>query len=160
MPKGRRKPSPLLSLVHLLHWAGQRADGLFAYHLGSEELTPRQFVVLQSVAQKEGLSQIEIVAATGIDPSSVADLVRRLVSIGLLRRRRRRRDIRSYAVRLTSAGRQALDIASPAAQATEKEMLAAVPTEYHQHVLEALKAMVADKCPPVSRSSITRRTER
>jgi DNA-binding MarR family transcriptional regulator len=148
MPKGRRKPSPLFSLLNLLHRAGQRADGLFAHHLGSDDLTPRQFVVLQAVAQKEGLSQIEIVVATGIDASSVADLVRRLISLGLLRRRRSRRDIRSYAVRLTPAGRQALEIGTPAAQATEKDMLAAVPPERHQQVLDALKSMASNKRAP------------
>lgn len=145
MPKGRRKPSGLFSLLHLLHRAGQRADGLFAHHLGSDDLTPRQFVVLQAVAQKEGLSQIEIVAATGIDPSSVADLVRRLISLGLLRRRRRRRDVRSYAVRLTSEGRHALECGTPAAQATENDLLAAVPAAHRQQVLDALKAMASDK---------------
>jgi DNA-binding MarR family transcriptional regulator len=143
MPKGRRNSSPLLSLPHLLHRAGQRADGLFVHHLGSEELTPRQFVVLQAVAQKEGLSQVEIVAATGIDPSSMADLVRRLISLKLLRRRRGKRDNRTYAVRLTPEGRRALEFGIPAAQVTEETMLAAVPPEHRQQVLDALKAMAS-----------------
>ena len=39
-------------------------------------LTPRQFIILQAVAEADGLSQTGIMAATGIDRSSTADLVR------------------------------------------------------------------------------------
>jgi DNA-binding MarR family transcriptional regulator len=133
MPRGRKKISPLLSLLHLLHRAGQRADGLFAHHLGSDDLTPRQFMVLQAVAENEGLSQIEIMAATRIDRSSVADLVRRLVKQGLLRRRRQKRDTRQYAVRLTPGGEKALTLGVPAAAATEETLLGAVlPAQRHE----------------------------
>jgi MarR family transcriptional regulator, temperature-dependent positive regulator of motility len=144
MPRGKSKTSPLLSLLHLLHRAGQRADGLFARHLGSDDFTPRQFMVLQAVAENEGLSQMDIMAATGIDRSSVADLVRRLVKQGLLRRRRQKRDTRLYAVRLTLEGKKALTLGVPAARATERDMLAAVQTDLHKHVLDALRAMASD----------------
>src|SRR5262245_63343290 len=109
--------SPLQSALHLLHRAGQRADGLFAGHVGNS-LTPRQFAVLQAVAEADGLSQTGIMAATGIDRSSTADLVRRLVSHGWLQRRRTKRDARAYAVRLTSDGHRAWSQAAPAACAT------------------------------------------
>jgi hypothetical protein len=78
----RARSSPLQSPLHLLHRASQRADSLFSGHAGNS-LTPRQFVVLQAVAEADGLSQTGIMAATGIDRSSTADLVRRLVSHGL-----------------------------------------------------------------------------
>ena len=141
MPKGRRKPSPLLSLLHLLHRAGQRADGLFAQHLGSEDLTPRQFMVLQAVDENEGLSQVDIMAATGIDRSSVTDLVRRLVKQGLLRRRRQKRDTRLYAVRLTPEGRKALTAGAPAAAATEEDLMGAVLPGQRQEFLRVLMTM-------------------
>ena len=71
--------TPLFSPIHLLHRASQRADGLFARNVRTFDLTPRQFVVLQAVADKSGLSQTDIMAATGIDRSSTAELVRTLV---------------------------------------------------------------------------------
>ena len=72
MPQGSAAAaSPLLSVLHLLHRAGQRADGLFARHAGIA-LTPRQFIILQAVAEGDGLSQTDIMAATGIDRSSIA----------------------------------------------------------------------------------------
>ena len=141
MLKGRRKPSPLLSLLHLLHRAGQRADGLFAQHLGSDDLTPRQFMVLQAVDENEGLSQVDIMAATGIDRSSVTDLVRRLVKQGLLRRRRQKRDTRLYAVRLTPEGRKALTTGAPAAASAEADLMEAVLPGQRQEFLRILMTM-------------------
>ena len=128
MPQVRTTASsPLLasSVLHLLHRAGQRADGLFARHAGTT-LTPRQFVILQAVAEANGLSQTGIMAATGIDRSSTADLVRRLVSHGWLKRRRTKRDARLYAVRLTPEGRRVLALAVPAARATEEALLSSL----------------------------------
>jgi len=54
---------------------------VFARHAGSA-LTPLQYIILQAVAGSDGLSQTDIMAATGIDRSSIADLVKRLVTHG------------------------------------------------------------------------------
>src|ERR1051326_8932373 len=113
----------LSSLIHLLHRASQRADGLFARHVQDHDLTPRQFAILQAVADKDGLSQTDIMAATGIDRSSTAELVRRLVSNGCLQRRRTRRDTRVYAVRITTRGRELLSIGASATRVAEDALL-------------------------------------
>jgi DNA-binding MarR family transcriptional regulator len=42
------------------------------------DLTPRQLAVLVTVANNEGLSQTGLVDRTGIDRSTLADIVRRL----------------------------------------------------------------------------------
>jgi DNA-binding MarR family transcriptional regulator len=42
-------------------------------------LTVRQLMVLQAVSEANAPSQMDIVIATGIDRSGVADLVKRLV---------------------------------------------------------------------------------
>ena len=73
------------SALHLLHRAGQCADELFASQVKESDLTPRQFVVLTAVAGIEEPSQTTLVQKTGIDRSTVADIVRRLVERGLRR---------------------------------------------------------------------------
>ena len=95
------------SAVHLLHRASRVADAVFGRLAGSA-LTPRQFVVLATVAENEGLNQMAIMEATGIDRSSVAELVERLVKRKLLQRRRTKRDARSYSVRLTTNAQKLL----------------------------------------------------
>ena len=131
---------PLFSPIHLLHRASQRADGLFARQVRPSDLTPRQFVVLQAVADKNGLSQTDIMAVTGIDRSSTAALVRTLVTNGGLKRRRTRRDARVYAVQ--SSGRQMLETGMSATRAAEDELLLPV-SETQRLVLVSLLMLVA-----------------
>ena len=144
MPEAPTKAlsSPLQSALHLLHRAGQRADGLFTGYVGNV-LTPRQFAILQAVAEANGLSQTDIMAATGIDRSSTADLVRRLVSHGWLQRRRTKRDARLYAVRLTPEGRRVWSQAAPAARANEDSLLAPLALADRMTFLKALALIAA-----------------
>jgi DNA-binding MarR family transcriptional regulator len=74
----------------------------------SAGLTPRVFEVLKAVAAAGGLSQIEIMAATGIDRSNVASLVAKLVRMRLVSRRKRTSDNRAYAVHVISDGEATL----------------------------------------------------
>lgn len=134
--------SPLQSALHLLHRAGQKADSLFAGHV-SNALTPRQFAILQAVAEADGLSQTGIMAATGIDRSSTADLVGRLVSHGWLQRRRTKRDARLYAVRLTQEGRRVWSHAVPAARATEQNLLSYLEPTERAAFIKALATIAA-----------------
>jgi MarR family transcriptional regulator, temperature-dependent positive regulator of motility len=129
-------------LVHLLHRASQRADGLFAREVGELGLTPRQFAVLQAVSAANGPSQTDIMIATGIDRSSIADLVRRLVTNGCLKRRRSKRDSRVYAVRLTSKGQQLLRAAEPGAIASDRALLSRIPEGQRVSIIQVIKKMI------------------
>jgi MarR family transcriptional regulator, temperature-dependent positive regulator of motility len=131
----KARSSPLQSALHLLHRAGQRADGLFTGYVGNV-LTPRQFAILQAVAETNGLSQTDIMAATGIDRS-------RLVSHGWLQRRRTKRDARLYPVRLTPEGRRVWSQAAPAARATEESLLAPLALADRATFLKALALIAA-----------------
>jgi DNA-binding MarR family transcriptional regulator len=145
--------SSVSSVLHLLHRAGQCADELFAANMRDSELTPRQYVVLRAVADSEDPSQTTLVEKTGIDRSTLADIVRRLVERGLLQRRRTRRDARMYAVRLTDAGSAVLKSAGPASQATDERLLAAVPARDRDALVNALTHIVTALTPPVDKSA-------
>ena len=99
------------SPLHLLHRAGQCAADLFQTELGGDDLTPRQYAVLLTVAMNEGLNQTQLVERTGIDRSTLADVVRRMLKKGMLQRRRTRDDARAYAVKLTDEGARILKTA-------------------------------------------------
>ena len=79
-----------LSPLYLLHRAGQFADDLFVKENRNTDMTPRQYAVLACVARNENLSQADIVNKTGIDRSTLADIVRRLAGQGVLERKRTR----------------------------------------------------------------------
>ena len=130
------------SALHLLHRAGQCADELFANNVGGSDLTPRQFAVIKAVAASEEPSQTMLVEKTGIDRSTLADIVRRLVAKGLLQRKRTRRDARMYAVRLTEKGSAVLRNAEPAARTTDERILSALPVAQRDAFLDALARIV------------------
>lgn len=130
------------SALHLLHRAGQCADELFAVNVGTSDLTPRQFAVLKAIAAADEPSQTALVETTGIDRSTLADIVRRLVEKGLVQRRRTRRDARMYAVRLTERGSEMLRKAEPAAQATDERLLSVLPQRERDAFMEALSRIV------------------
>lgn len=134
--------APAASALHLLHRAGQCADELFAVSIGAGQLTPRQYEVLRCVAGLDEPSQTILVEKTGIDRSTLADIVRRLVERGLLARQRTRQDARMYAVNLTDAGRQALGEAEPAVRATNEKLLGVLSTKERDDFLLALKRVI------------------
>lgn len=130
------------SVLHLLHRAGQVADDLFAKEIAGSALTPRQFAVLAVLATKQTASQTEIVEATGVDRSTLADIVRRLVERGLLARKRSKIDARAYDVKLTAAGHTALKSAQPAVSRVEDRMLKMIPSMKRNEFVEALSLLV------------------
>ncbi len=130
------------SAMHLLHRAGQCAADIFASEARASGLTPRQFAVLMIVADEEGLTQTDLVERTGIDRSTLADIVARLLGRGLIQRRRAKEDARAYAIKLTPQGARALREAQPGAAATDTQLLASLPPAKRQDFLELLSLIV------------------
>ena len=95
-----------------------------------------------TVASDEGASQTKLVNATGIDRSTLADIVRRLCRKGFLRRKRTREDARAYAVKLTDQGQRTLSVAIPSARRVDERVLAAVPEKQREPFLTALASIV------------------
>ena len=132
------------SAMHLLHRAGQCAADIFAAEAGLTGLTPRQFAILIVVAEEEGLTQTELVERTGVDRSTLADIVARLIARGLIQRRRTKEDARAYAIKLTPQGAKALREAQPGAAAADMRLLAALPPAKRQDFLEILNLLVTN----------------
>ena len=115
---------------------------MFQTELGNDELTPRQYAILLTVAQNEGLSQTQLVELTGIDRSTLADVVRRMLKKGLLQRRRTRDDARAYAVKLTDEGSRVLKTHDPMARKVDERILASLPAQQRDRFLQDLGAIV------------------
>ena len=130
------------SPLHLLHRAGQCAADIFQSELGSDAITPRQYAVLLTVAQNEGLSQTHLVAHTGIDRSTLADIIRRMLKKGLLQRRRTREDARAYAVKLTEEGWRVLKSVDPLTRRVDDRILSALPASQRERLIHDLNAIV------------------
>jgi DNA-binding MarR family transcriptional regulator len=130
------------SSIHLLHRAGQSAGDIFQAEMGGSDLTPRQYAILLTVSLNEGLSQTDLVEQTGIDRSTLADIVRRMLKKGLLQRRRTREDARAYAVKLTDEGWRVLRSADPVAKRVDERLLQTLPPAHRERFLQDLNTIV------------------
>lgn len=111
------------ALGHNLHRASQQADDNFAAAASGIDLTARQLTVLEIISQVDRPSQMDICIHSGIDRSTVADMVLRLLKKGYIERRRSRSDARRYALQLSDAGRLVMEKAQPIAHDVEARMV-------------------------------------
>jgi DNA-binding MarR family transcriptional regulator len=147
---------------HLLRRAQQFAYDLYMNEVGRDGLTPRQFTVLHAVQQDEGLSQTDLVRKTGIDRSTLADMISRLLKKGLLARERTKTDQRANSVRITAAGKKALSSALPKVTSAEDQILKAVSPKLRSDFVKALSEIAAKmdaaEAPKPAAKPATRRT--
>jgi DNA-binding MarR family transcriptional regulator len=130
------------SPLHMLHRAGQCAGEIFHAEMQDADLTPRQYAVLLTVSLNEGISQTGLVEHTGIDRSTLADIVRRMLKKGLLQRRRTKEDARAYAVKLTEEGRRVLKAADPVYSRVDAKILDVLSGRQREQFIESLAVIV------------------
>ena len=129
------------SLLHLLHRASQIAEERLTRGLGDTDVTPRQIAVLVVIADREDLNQTDVTEATGIDRSTLADIVRRLVDRKLVSRKRTKEDARAYALKVTDAGRRVLTTSMPVLARVEAELLDVLPAKKRGELVGLLKEL-------------------
>jgi DNA-binding MarR family transcriptional regulator len=124
---------------HLLHRAQQRAADMTAQALRAYGLTPRQFAVLLTLRPDEGVTQSELVRRTGIDRSTLADMLARLGKRGLIASRRTESDQRANSVTITPEGSRALEAVKPKVVEAERRMIASLPSDVRDPFVSALQ---------------------
>jgi len=120
---GSRAAALARSPTQLLQRAQQLAADIYAEELGPGAITHRQFAVLTAVAADEGVAQSVVTRVTGIDRSTLAELLDRMATKGLLVREPSPSDRRANALRLTAAGRVALEEAAPKVARADARLL-------------------------------------
>jgi len=128
---------------HLLRRCVQYANDLFAHEPTASDLTKQQYTVLVAVEQNEGVSQTDLVVLTGIDRSTLAEMIRRMIEKGLLTRERTESDQRANAVHLATSGRKALRGARAASDRVERALLSALPAGDRAKFSRMLSTIVA-----------------
>ncbi len=126
---------------HLLHRVLQLALDIYAEESGTGGITQRQFAVLAAVAENEGVTQTGLVRATGIDRSTLADMVARMITKGHLERQRSDLDARANTVSLTPAGAAVLEESRPKVAMADARILALLKPSKREGFLELLSDM-------------------
>jgi DNA-binding MarR family transcriptional regulator len=129
---------------HLLHRAQQIAANHSAAALKSAGVTLRQFSVLAALSGNEGVSQSDLVNATGIDRSTLADMVARMETAGLIKRADSKTDARAKSVSLTAKGKKAYDKALPAVTKADDALFSTLAKAKQDALLQGLTGLVDD----------------
>lgn len=139
-----KKDLPASHVAHLLHRATQEADHrlVMAANALKTSITPRQYVVLLAIAKSQESRQVDLTAETGIDRSTIADLIWRLQRRGLITRKRSRIDARAKLVRLTPAGEDVLRCVQAAYRRAEVGLLSVLPKEIRQPFVTGLELLI------------------
>jgi DNA-binding MarR family transcriptional regulator len=132
---------------HLLHRAEQLASDRFTQLVGGDNVTLRQFAVLAAIAESPGLSQSALVRATGVDRSTMADMMNRMEKRGWVTRAASALDARAHSVRLAAAGVTILAAATHHARAADAAILDALPRTKRRtfHNILTKQARISDE---------------
>ncbi len=148
---------------HLLRRAQQFVTDLYDDEDAADTLTARQLAVLYAIDQNDGVTQTELVKQTGIDRSTLADMIDRLAKRELLVRKRTEEDQRANSVKITATGRRALKAAQPAMQAADVAMLEALPARLRGDFMKCLNVLAeaqAEKLADEQNGAKKRRAQR
>lgn len=99
----------------------QRFDAAFMTAVKGA-ITPQQRRILELLKQKPGINQAAVVLFTGIDRSTTANVVHRLVQRGYVRRRRDKNDVRSWVLNLTKTGEDVLHETEEAVASVRRDL--------------------------------------
>lgn len=157
-PDGRFNPSRSDRLLSMIHALGQLPndylDGVDR-NIGREgqEWTVRQIQVLDSIDRRSGASQTVIAKSTGIDRSTLSDMVHRLWRRGLILRSRARSDRRSHRLYLTEEGVKVLDDGRKVLDDIEQAVLKRLRPEEAEAFVDLLEKVVGASCEEKTVSS-------
>ena len=145
--KGQRKANNGFELdeapSHLMRRCQQLYGDLYARETNGRDLTRQQFTVLVALEHNDGVSQTALVEMTGIDRSTLAEMVRRMLERGLLSRERTEEDARANAVAITQSGRKALKAARAASDRAERALLEALPAAERGRFVKSLATIAS-----------------
>ncbi len=143
------KDRPHLVLDNYLPYLINRVGSAVAETYTAEALTKRNLSlamwrVLAALSNNGEQRQIDLVAMTSIDASTMSRLVTRLVRDGLVTRSRSKTSNREVVIELSPKGRASVEGLIPIAKDMEKVAIAGISAKELEIVKNALRAMYAN----------------
>jgi DNA-binding MarR family transcriptional regulator len=119
------------------------ADFAATFTQAGEALTPGEFGLLVLVERNEGLSQMALARALGIDRSTLVPILDRLQARGLLLRHASPTDGRTHALALTPSGAKALAKFAQLVRRHEKRIASGLSTAETRTLIDLLEKVRA-----------------
>src|SRR5688572_13479868 len=146
-PERRRLPPLLRRCWYGLNQAFRRR----ILHTG---VTPDQFTVLRTLMEEDerGMTQRQIAEKMSSDPNTVASLLERMKSSGLVERQPHETDKRAHRIKVLPHGRKTYRAIRAIALKLQSDILDSVPENERDHFLQNLEK-VAEACRKAAEDS-------
>jgi DNA-binding MarR family transcriptional regulator len=126
---------------HLLRRNHQRSYEIFARHVG-DDVTRQQIALLIALAKNPGASQRELVEATGIDKSTLKEMLGRMVARDWVKRERDPEDNRAWTMRITPGGEALLGERIASVAEAQREILAPLDEADRAAFVRCLRVLI------------------
>lgn len=140
------KKAPVVDLDelpgHHIRRLQQIAVAIFLQETEATGITPVQYAALQTVANAPGIDQRTLARTIGFDTSTIAGVIDRLQSRGLMQRNTSPADRRVRQLTLTDDGRRLLAETLPGMQRAQARMLAPLPAGDRAEFMRMLRTLV------------------
>lgn len=113
----------------------------------SGSLTISQLAVLEAIARRPGQPQRVISKMAECDRSTTSDVMRRLEKQGLVKRKRKKYDARSFVCTLSPLGEEHLRMGRAQLQAAEAQVLSAMPDTQRDVLGSLLQQIISAHAP-------------
>ena len=139
-PGRRRLPS-------LLRRCWFNMNQTFRRRIAHTGITPDQFTVMRTLLEGDakGMTQRELTDLMSSDPNTIASLLERMETGGLVERKSHERDRRAYRISLKPLGKRKYEEVREIALILQLEILSVLPKEKQEEFLKHL-GLVADAC--------------
>jgi DNA-binding MarR family transcriptional regulator len=127
---------------HCIRRMQQIAVAIFLQEVGSSSVTPVQYAALQTVADQPGIDQRSLARRIGLDTSTIASVIDRLETRGLLLRAVSPTDRRTRLLTVTAEGRVLLQEVLPAMRRAQERMLEPLPPAQRAEFMRMLRVLV------------------
>lgn len=126
---------------HLLRRNHQRSYEIFSRHVG-DDVTRQQMALLIALAKNAGASQRDLVEATGIDKSTLKEMIGRMIVKGWIERSRDPRDSRAWTMDITAEGEALVTERMDAVKAAQQEIISPLSAEQQRRLIDALRTLL------------------
>ncbi|WP_322866624.1 MarR family winged helix-turn-helix transcriptional regulator [Aquicoccus sp. G2-2] len=132
----RDRPGYLVRRLHQIH------VGLFAEEFADCKLTPVQYAMLSILSARTGIDQLSLSKAVGVDRTSGADVIKRLVREKLVMRTTSPDDRRMKLVSITPAGADLACQMRPAMDAAQDRLMSPLSPDEREAFMDTLHRMI------------------
>jgi len=129
----------------LLAQVGAHAAARFAERLAPLRLSPPHAGILRALARSAGLSQQELASLLKIHSSRLVGLLDELETRGIVKRREKADDRRTYALHLTDEGQAILGDIGRIAKDHQDSLLASLGKEEREQLADLLQRIADDQ---------------